>query len=176
MLGVIGGRLARGRDVLGGGEGVPGLGGLDREHDARRLGDGQLLEATLVLLDLLQRLAALNLQPSVLVGEGVDDVAVVGGEHDLAARPHRERGVGRDGVGEAQRLDPVIAAARDLHQRELAFDVRALRGQVRHLVDGHQPVELGDDLFQLSNGLFKIKRINLQWLHFPAFEQKTQAK
>ena len=49
-------------------------------------------------------------------------------------------------LGEAQRLDPVIAGARDLDQRQLALDMRADRGQIGDLVHRHQPLELGDDL------------------------------
>src|SRR3546814_17737634 len=50
-------------------------------------------------------------------------------------------------VGKPQRLDAVIARAGNLDQRQLALHVRPQRGQVGYLVDGHQPLELGDDLF-----------------------------
>ena len=46
----------------------------------------------------------------------------------------------------AHRLDPLLAGAGDLDQRELALHRRALDGQVVHVVDRHEPAELGLDL------------------------------
>ena len=52
----------------------------------------------------------------------------------------------RNTSASAQRLDPVLAGARDLDQRQLALDVRAGLGQVDDLVHRHQPLELRADL------------------------------
>ena len=51
-----------------------------------------------------------------------------------------------EGVGEAQRLDPVVALAAHLDHRELALDRRAGLGQVDHALHRHQPLELMADL------------------------------
>ena len=78
--------------------------------------------------------------------EGVDLVAPARHlEHEAAGR--RVQHAGAINVGEAQRLDAVVAGAGHLDQRQLALDVGAERGQVGDRMDGNQPVELGDDLF-----------------------------
>ncbi|MBS0524627.1 MAG: hypothetical protein JSS04_13445 [Proteobacteria bacterium] len=79
------------------------------------------------------------------VDEGIDLVGVAGDlEHEriVLGVDH----LGAEDVGQAQRLDALLAGAPDLHQRQFALDVRALHRQVVHLVHRHQPVELRLDL------------------------------
>ena len=54
-------------------------------------------------------------------------------------------------VGDAQRLDQPLPVAGDLHQRQLALDMRALDGEVLDLVHRHQLGQQRLDL--LDHGL-----------------------
>ncbi len=49
---------------------------------------------------------------------------------------------GAENIGDAQRLDAVVARALHLDQRQFALEMRALDGEVGDRVDRHQPVEL----------------------------------
>ena len=53
---------------------------------------------------------------------------------------------GAEDVGQAHRLDALVAGAGHLDQRQFAFDMRAGIGQVGHFVHRDQPFALRDDL------------------------------
>ena len=85
------------------------------------------------------------------LGEGLYFFRGSGDFKDKAGQ-RRIHHIGAEDVGQAQRLDPLVAAARHLEQRQFPLDAGALDGQVVHFVYRHDAAKLCHDLFDHRRG------------------------